>query len=98
MKPGDLVTFEAVKDVFGIGDEPPRAYGLVVEETNGYVKIRWNDGKVRAFMPQSGKLCYAINDAHNHGVTALATTNDCQRIVTGGMEGEVRIWRIGRQT
>jgi WD40 repeat protein len=58
----------------------------------------WNDGKVRAFMPQSGKLCYAINDAHNHGVTALATTNDCQRIVTGGMEGEVRIWRIGRQT
>ena len=58
----------------------------------------WNDGKVRAFLPQSGKLFYAINDAHNHGVTALAPTHNCQRIVTGGMEGEVRIWRIGRQT
>lgn len=58
----------------------------------------WNDGKVRAFLPQSGKLFYAINDAHNHGVTALAPTNNCQRIVSGGMEGEVRIWRIGRQT
>lgn len=58
----------------------------------------WNDGKVRAFLPQSGKLFYAINDAHNHGVTSLAPTNNCQRIVTGGMEGEVRIWRIGRQT
>lgn len=58
----------------------------------------WNDGKVRAFMPQSGKLFYAINDAHNHGVTALCPTNDCQRIISGGMEGEVRIWRIGRQT
>ncbi len=24
----------------------------------------WNDGKVRAFLPQSGKLLYAIADAH----------------------------------
>ena len=58
----------------------------------------WNDGKIRAFLPQSGKLFYAINDAHNHGVTALASTNDCNYVVSGGMEGEVRIWRIGRQT
>ena len=58
----------------------------------------WNDGKIRAFLPQSGKLLYAINDAHNHGVTALAATHNCERIVSGGMEGEVRIWRIGRST
>ena len=58
----------------------------------------WDDGKMRAFLPQSGKLFYVINDAHNHGVTALATTSDCQRIVSGGMEGEVRIWKIGAQT
>lgn len=58
----------------------------------------WNDGKVRAFLPQSGKLLFAINDAHNHGVTALAGTSDCQKIVSGGMEGEVRVWRVGRQT
>jgi len=37
----------------------------------------WNDGKIRAFLPQSGKLFYVINDAHNHGVTALALTSDC---------------------
>jgi WD40 repeat protein len=58
----------------------------------------WSDGKIRSFLPQSGKLFYAINDAHNHGVTALALTNACDKIVSGGMEGEVRIWRIGRQT
>lgn len=58
----------------------------------------WNDGKIRSFLPQSGKLYYVINDAHNHGVTALAVTNDCQRIISGGMEGEVRIWKIGSQT
>jgi len=37
----------------------------------------WNDGKIRAFLPQSGKLLYAVNDAHNHGVTAINGTNDC---------------------
>lgn len=58
----------------------------------------WSDGKIRAFLPQSGKLLYAINDAHKNGVTALATSSDCGRIVSGGMEGEVRVWRIGRQT
>ena len=58
----------------------------------------WNDGKVRAFLPQSGKLLFAINDAHNHGVTAIASTSDCQKIISGGFEGEIRIWRVGRQT
>ena len=56
----------------------------------------WSDGKIRSFLPQSGKLLYAINDAHNHGVTALMPTNNCQRVVSGGQEGEVRVWKISR--
>jgi len=58
----------------------------------------WSDGKIRAFLPQSGRLMYVINDAHKNGVTALACTPDCQKIVSGGMEGEVRVWKICRQT
>jgi WD40 repeat protein len=58
----------------------------------------WSDGKVRAFLPQSGKLLYVINDAHKNGTTAMAVSNDSGRIVSGGMEGEVRVWRLGRQT
>mmetsp|Transcript_110188 Transcript_110188/g.351186 ORF Transcript_110188/g.351186 Transcript_110188/m.351186 type:complete len:620 (+) Transcript_110188:87-1946(+) len=58
----------------------------------------WSDGKIRAFLPQSGKLLYVINDAHKNGVTAMAISSDCGRIVSGGMEGEVRVWRIGQQT
>lgn len=57
----------------------------------------WDDGKIRAFYPQSGKLMFVINDAHIHGVTALCSTSDCQHIVSGGMEGEVRVWKITRQ-
>jgi WD40 repeat protein len=41
---------------------------------------------------------YVINDAHRHGVTALIGTADSSKIVSGGMEGEVRVWKIGKQT
>ena len=48
----------------------------------------WSDGKIRAFGPQSGKLLYTINDAHHKGVTALATSADSGRLISGGGEGE----------
>ena len=49
----------------------------------------WNDGKIRAFGPQSGRLQYVINDAHKPVVTALAVTEAFNshgdfRIVSGG--------------
>ena len=45
-----------------------------------------------------GKIMYVINDAHLHGVTALALTSDSQRVVSGGSEGEVRVFRLGKQS
>ncbi|KAF4704137.1 wd repeat, partial [Perkinsus olseni] len=36
----------------------------------------WHDGKIRAFLPQSGKLLYVINDAHKNGVTAITCSSD----------------------
>ncbi|EDV27747.1 Cilia- and flagella-associated protein 52 [Trichoplax sp. H2] len=54
----------------------------------------WNDGKIRAFTPESGKEIYTLHDAHNKGVTAIASTSDCQRIISGGGEGQVRVWQI----
>lgn len=56
----------------------------------------WDDGKIRAFKPQSGKLIYAINDCHLGGVTAIACTSDCRSLVTGGEGGQVRVWSIDR--
>eukprot|EP00347_Sterkiella_histriomuscorum_P019026 403343251 len=58
----------------------------------------WTDGKIRAFLPQSGKLFYVINDAHkNKEVTALTTSVDCSKIVSGDSDGEIRLWHIGKQ-
>ncbi|XP_073090915.1 cilia- and flagella-associated protein 52-like isoform X2 [Manis javanica] len=49
----------------------------------------WDDGKIRAFAPETGRLIYVINNAHRIGVTAIATTSDCKRVISSGGEGEV---------
>src|SRR5207244_1944024 len=54
----------------------------------------WDDGKIRSFRPQSGKLMYVINDAHIGGVTAISCTDNCNRIISGGENGQVRVWSI----
>lgn len=54
----------------------------------------WNDGCIRAFTPLTGCLIYAIPNAHNKGCTALAMSANCRVLVSGGLEGQVRVWRI----
>ncbi|GLD64997.1 cilia- and flagella-associated protein 52 [Lates japonicus] len=54
----------------------------------------WNDGKIRVFAPESGRLMLIIDNAHRMGVTAIAGTRDCKRIVSGGGEGQVRVWEL----
>jgi WD40 repeat protein len=69
----------------------------------------WSDGKIRAFGPQTGKLLYVINDAHKIigdkkisgkliGVTALAMTHDGNCIVSGGSDGQARVWAINKDS
>ncbi|EGD76925.1 WD repeat domain 16 [Salpingoeca rosetta] len=58
----------------------------------------WEDGVIRGFLPQSGKEKFNIQHAHNNGVTAIAVTNDSGRIVSGGGDGLVRVWRLGKQS
>eukprot|EP00002_Diphylleia_rotans_P013043 TRINITY_DN253_c0_g1_i1.p1 TRINITY_DN253_c0_g1~~TRINITY_DN253_c0_g1_i1.p1 ORF type:complete len:608 (-),score=132.32 TRINITY_DN253_c0_g1_i1:424-2247(-) len=57
----------------------------------------WSDGRIRVFYPQSGKLMYVINDAHPKGVTAVAATSDCRRIISGGNDGSVRVWSVSKE-
>lgn len=54
----------------------------------------WNDGIIRAFTPLTGKLMYAIPNAHNKGCTAVALTSNGKTLVSGGIEGQVRVWKI----
>jgi WD40 repeat protein len=72
----------------------------------------WNDGKIRSFLPQSGGLQYVINEAHRltgvgnssggvvpkNGVTSICPSNDCKRLLSGGADGQVRVWAISKNT
>jgi WD40 repeat protein len=53
----------------------------------------WSDGRIRGYLPQSGKELWVINEAHLNGVTAIAC--DGARVITGGMTGDLCIWQIG---
>lgn len=57
-----------------------------------------SDGKIRAFLPESGKSKFIIPDAHGDEVTALACIDDERgnewRIISGGGDGSVRVWKV----
>ncbi len=60
----------------------------------------WSDGKIRAFLPESGKAKFIIPDAHLDSVTALSICGDHEadgqswRFVSGGKDGKVRVWKV----
>jgi len=49
---------------------------------------------VRAYTPQTGSPLWAIHHAHLRGVTALALSKDDKTLITGGEEGQVRVWSL----
>lgn len=55
----------------------------------------WNDGTIRCHLPESGRKAFEIPNANGKGVTALAACHDNQRILSGGGDGQVRLWRLG---
>ena len=54
----------------------------------------WSDKTIKAFAPESGKLCWEIASAHINEVTAIAVANNGRRVVSGGGEGTVKVWNI----
>ncbi|XP_052071620.1 cilia- and flagella-associated protein 52-like [Mytilus californianus] len=60
----------------------------------------WDDGIIRGYgFSKDGKSLkqkFERGEAHSKGVTAISCTSDGNRIVSGGGEGQVRIWDITR--
>ena len=70
----------------------------VVSPSGSSLISGWDDGKIRAFYPETGRMKFVIPDAHSDKVTAVAIAdNDARapwRVISGGGEGRVRIWNV----
>ncbi|XXQ35592.1 WD domain, G-beta repeat [Plasmodiophora brassicae] len=54
----------------------------------------WDDGKIRSMEAATGDQLWAIANAHTMGVSALALSPNEKFIVSGGVDGDVRVWEI----
>lgn len=52
------------------------------------------DGVIQAFYPEDCSRLWNIPNAHKGGVTAIAVANNYKFIVSGGYEGDVRVWEM----
>lgn len=52
----------------------------------------WEDGQLRAHSMATGELIWAIKDVHKGGVTAVTASHNETFIVTGGEQGNLRVW------
>ena len=53
----------------------------------------WDDGKIRAHDRETGELFFVAANAHDK-VTALRGMKDSSGIISGGSEGNVRLWNV----
>lgn len=70
----------------------------IITPSGSTVLSGWDDGKIRAFYPESGRMKFVISNCHSDKVTALAVADDdsrgAYRVISGGEEGRVRVWNI----
>jgi WD40 repeat protein len=54
----------------------------------------WTDGRIRAHDAEKGGPLWLIDHAHRGGVTALQLASNQRFVMTGGGEGDVRVWEL----
>lgn len=69
-------------------------YPLCSLFTDEIILSGWSDGKIRAFRVDNNQQLWQIDNAHKNGVTAIALSHNNKFIVSGGNEGEIRVWEI----
>jgi WD40 repeat protein len=72
---------------------------VIVSNSGSLLLSAWSDERIRAFLPESGRLKFTIHDAHPNGVRCLdMNANDNSstpwRLVSGGEDGSVRVWNM----
>ena len=54
----------------------------------------WRDGQIRSHDADTGRLLWNVDNAHAGGVTSLVLSHNQRFLVSGGAEGELRVWEL----
>jgi WD40 repeat protein len=54
----------------------------------------WSDGRILAHSAEDGSILWSVDNSHKGSVTAMALSHNRRFLLTGGMEGEVRLWEL----
>ncbi|KAF3421546.1 hypothetical protein E2986_01513 [Frieseomelitta varia] len=74
---------------------------ICFDSNGGSIISTWNDGTIKGFALNGGKLLFEINSAHTKCVSTVTITNDDDKLISGGCDGQnvypllkprVRIW------
>jgi len=68
--------------------------GVLFSHDGAQIISSWNDGRIRSFTPETGRKLYTIHNCHSDGVSAIAMCEDGVKLVSGGGDGQVRVWRV----
>ncbi|XP_031845942.1 cilia- and flagella-associated protein 52 isoform X2 [Nomia melanderi] len=71
---------------------------LCFNRNSAIIISAWDDGAIRGFALNGGNMLFAINRAHTKSVSAITITNDDCKIVSGGCDGQVRVWNAKSDT
>jgi WD40 repeat protein len=71
-----------------------QGYPTCSDLTDEIIVSGWSDCKIRAFRVDNGEPIWAIDNAHKGGVSCIQLSSNLKFIISGGNEGDVRIWEI----
>lgn len=69
-------------------------YPMCCYLTDEIILSGWSDGKIRSFLTSNGNSIWGIDNAHKNGVTTIELSHNQKFIISGGVQGELRIWEI----
>lgn len=71
-----------------------RAYPVSVAGTEDIIVAGCTDGRLLCYDSMRGEGLWHIDNAHGGGVTSLQVANNVRFVLSGGAQGELRIWKI----
>jgi len=71
-----------------------RSYPTTVTGSEDIIVAGLSDGKMMSFDAVQGQSLWSIDDAHKGGVTCLRLPSNVRFVLSGGAEGELRVWEL----